>query len=88
MYKTRLPGADVTALETLIGDTLKLFGYPCSGRRSPIPDRLAAQFIESDTVTNPVNVAYRRWPENWRKERRDRRVWDPADRSSLLWGVN
>lgn len=88
MYKTRLPRPDVAALEALIGDTLKLFGYPCDGRGSPVPDRLAAQFIESDTVTNPENVAYRRWHENRRKERRDRRVWDPADRSSLLWGMN
>lgn len=88
MYRTRLPRPDVEALEALIGDTLKLFGYPASGKRTPVPDRLAAQFIESDTVTNPENVAYRRWHETRRKERRDRRIWDSADRSSLLWGMN
>ncbi|MGE0557835.1 MAG: sulfotransferase [Burkholderiales bacterium] len=88
MYRTRLPRPDVEALEALIGDTLKLFGYPVSGKRTPIPERLAAQFIESDTVTNPENVAYRRWHETRRKERRDRHIWDSADRSSLLWGMN
>ncbi len=88
MYKTRLPRPDVEALEALIGDTLALFDYPGSGKRSPIPDRLAAQFIESDTVTNPENVAYRRWHEARRKERRDQRIWSPEDRSSLLWGMN
>jgi hypothetical protein len=88
MYKTRLPRPDVAALEALIGDTLKLFGYPVSGKGQPVPDRLASQFIESDTVTNPENVAYRRWHEARRKERRERQVWDPADRDSLLWGMN
>jgi len=88
MYKTRLPRPDVEALEALIGDTLALFGYPGSGKRFPLPDRLAAQFIESDTVTNPENVAYRRWHETRRKERRDQRIWNPEDRSSLLWGMN
>ena len=88
MYKTRLPRPDVEALEALIGDTLALFGYPGSGKHAPMPDRLAAQFIESDTVTNPENVAYRRWHENRRKERREKRIWNPEDRSSLLWGMN
>ncbi len=88
MYKTRLPRPDVAALEALIGDTLKLFGYPVSGKGRPVPDRLASQFIESDTVTNPENVAYRRWHETRRKERRERQVWNPADRDSLLWGMN
>lgn len=88
MYKTRLPIIDVQALEALISDSLKLFGYPTSGRHFPIPDRLAAQFIESDTVTNPENVTYRRWHENRRKERRDKRIWNSSDRTSLLWGIN
>lgn len=88
MYKTRLPGPDVAVLETLIGDSLKLYGYPGCGMRSRIPARLAAQFIESDTVTNPENVAYRRWHENRRKERRDKHIWSAPDRPSLLWGIN
>ena len=88
MYKTRLPGPDVAVLETLIGDSLKLYGYPACGMRSRIPARLAAQFIESDTVTNPENVAYRRWHENRRKERRDKHIWSASDRPSLLWGIN
>lgn len=88
MYKKRLPRSDVAALEALIGDTLKLFGYPVSGKGVPVPERLASQFIESDTVTNPENVAYRRWHEARRKERRDQNIWNPADRTSLLWGMN
>lgn len=88
MYKKRLPRPDVEALEALIGDSLALFGYPVCSKHTPIPERLASQFIESDTVTNPENVAYRRWHETRRKERRDQQVWNPADRSSLLWGMN
>lgn len=88
MYKTRLPRPDVAALEALIGDTLKLFGYPVSGKSTAVAGRLASQFIESDTVTNPENVAYRRWHETRRKERRERQVWSPEDRASLLWGMN
>ena len=88
MYKTRLPPEDVEALEALIGDSLQLFGYPAGRKRSAVRSRLAAQFIESDTVTNPENVAYRRWHENRRKERREMGIWNPADRRSLLWGMN
>jgi len=88
MYKTRLPGADVEAIEALIGDSLKLYGYPTGSKRSALGNRLAAQFIESDTVTNPENVAYRRWHENRRKMRREMGIWNPADRASLLWGIN
>jgi hypothetical protein len=88
MYKSRLPQNDVMALEALIGESLKLFGYPAGAARTPVASRLAAQFIESDTVTNPENVAYRRWHENRRKERRDAGVWKTPDRDSLLWGMN
>jgi hypothetical protein len=88
MYKHRLSTADVAALEALIGGTLKRFGYPLAGAPSPAPARLAAQCLESDTVTNPENVAYRRWHEERRRERRARGVWNDADRDSLLWGMN
>lgn len=88
MYKHRLPPADVAALEALIGETLKQFGYPLAGIPRPAPARLAAQWLESDTVTNPENVPYRRWHEERRKARRSRGVWQDADRSSLLWGMN
>jgi len=88
MYKARLSGADVAALESLIGSTLARFGYPVSGHAHAIPARLAAQMIESDTVTNPENVAYRRWHEERRKKRKERGVWNDTDRDSLLWSMN
>lgn len=88
MYKTRLPAADVRALEALIGPTLERFGYPLTGAPCPVARRLAAQFEESDTVTNPENVAYRRWHEERRKKRKEHGVWSDADRDSLLWSMN
>lgn len=88
MYKTRLPRGDVAVLEALIGDKLKLFGYPVGGAAAALPERLAGQFLESDTVTNPENVAYRRWHEERRKMRKEQGVWSDRDRASLLWGIN
>lgn len=88
MYKARLPAADVAAIEALIGDTLTRFGYPLSGAACRVNDRLAAQFIESDTVTNPENVAYKRWHEARRRQRREQGVWHDSDRDSLLWSMN
>lgn len=88
MYKTRLPAADVAVLDGLIGETLKRFGYPLSNARGAISPRLAAQFLESDTVTNPENVAYRCWHEERRRERKARGVWKDDDRDSRLWSMN
>ena len=88
MYKTRLPAADVAALEALIGDTLQRFGYALAGSPRPIARELAAKMLESDTVTNPENVAYRRRHEERRRQRREQGVWRDADRDSLLWGMN
>ncbi|MEK6592433.1 MAG: sulfotransferase [Pseudomonadota bacterium] len=88
MYRTRLPAADVEVLDSLIGDALKCFGYPVSGKTRAVQPRLAAQFLESDTVTNPENVAYRRWHEERRRERKARGIWKDADRDSLLWSMN
>ncbi|HEY7655905.1 MAG TPA: sulfotransferase [Burkholderiales bacterium] len=88
MYRTRLPASDVAALDALIGDALNWFGYPVSRSASPVPPRLAAQLLESDTVTNPENLPYRRWHEERRKERKARGVWSNADRQSLLWGIH
>lgn len=88
MYRARLPAADVAALEAILGDTLGRFGYPLTGEPRRIPARLAAQYLESDTVTNPENVAYRRWHEARRRERKAKSVWKDADRDSLLWGMN
>ncbi len=88
MYKRRLPAGDVAALESVIGENLRCFGYPVSGAARAVPRRLAAQMIESDTVTNPENVEYKRWHEERRKERKSRGVWRDADRSTLLWGMN
>lgn len=88
MYKTRLPAGDVAVLDALIGETLKKFGYSLSSARATVPPRLVAQFLESDSVTNPENVAYRRWHEERRRERKARGVWKDGDRDSLLWGMN
>ena len=88
MYKTRLPAADVAALDALIGGTLQRFGYPRAESAQPLDPRLAAKMLESDTVTNPENVAYRRWHEERRKQRRVEGVWQNTDRDSLLWGMN
>lgn len=88
MYKTRLPAGDVAVLDGLIGETLKKFGYPLSGAMGKLSPRLAAQFLESDTVTNPENVSYRRWHEERRKERKARGVWKDDDRDSRLWSMN
>ncbi len=88
MYKSRLPAGDVAALEALIGETLRRFDYPVSAAQAPAPARLAAQLLESDTVTNPENLPYRQWHEQRRKERKASGVWSNADRKSLLWGMN
>lgn len=88
MYRSRLPAVDAAALEALIGETLTRYGYPLSASPHPAPTRLAAQLLESDTVTNPENLPYRRWHEERRKERRERGVWGDADRNSFLWGMN
>ena len=88
MYRTRLSAEDVAALESLIGGTLQRFNYPLSGSVHSIPARLAGQLIESDTVTNPENVPYRRWHEERRKERKARGIWKDSDRPSRLWGMN
>jgi len=88
MYRTRLPEPDVAALDALIGPTLQLFGYPLSGSVKPLNAWLAAKMLESDTVTNPENVAYRRWHEERRKARRAQGVWADRERASLLWGMN
>ncbi len=88
MYKTRLPAADLAALEALIGETLAQFGYSLSAAPRRIDDRVAAQFIESDTVTNPENVAYKRWHEERRKRRREQGIWSDRQRGSKLWSMN
>jgi len=88
MYKSRLPAPDVAVIEALIGETLARFGYPLSGVPRAAPARLAAQLLESDTVTNPENLPYRRWHEERREERKARGVWRDADRNSLLWGMH
>jgi hypothetical protein len=59
-----------------------------SGAAQPLDARLAAKMLESDMVTNPENVAYRRWHEERRKERREQGVWRDGDRVSKLWGMN
>ena len=80
--------ADGAALDWLTGPTLQLFGYPLSGTATPLDSRLAAKMLESDTVTNPENVAYRHWHQQRRIERRERGIWADGDRKSMLWGMN
>ena len=87
MYRTRLTAADAAALEALIGDTLQRFGYPVSRSPRPIAPRLAAQLLESDAITNPENVPYRRWHEERRKLRKEKGIWSDEDRRSRLWGM-
>ena len=88
MYRRRLPAADVAALEASIGATLQLFNYQLTATPQPLDARLAARMLESDTVTNPENVAYRHWHEVRRKERREQGVWSDEQRGSKLWGMN
>jgi hypothetical protein len=88
MYKTRLRPDDVHALEGFVGQALVQFGYEVSGQERKVPPRLAAQFLESDTVTNPENVEYRRWHEERRKARKETGIWSQDGRSSLLWAMN
>ena len=88
MYKTRLSQADVAALEAVIGPTLSEFGYPLAGKSRPLAPLLAARMLESDTITNPENVEYRRRHEEGRRKRREQGVWRDAERDSLLWGMH
>ena len=88
MLHAPLPASDVAALEALIGATLQRFGYALAGATRPLAARLANRMLESDTVTNPENVAYRRWHEERRKQRREQGVWSDDERTSLLWGMN
>jgi sulfotransferase family protein len=88
MYRTRITADDTAALEGLIGTTLQAFGYPLSGRAKQVPPRLASQFLESDAVTNPENVEYKKWHDERRKARREGGVWKDAERTSFLWGMN
>lgn len=88
MYRDRLPASDIAALDALIGPTLEIFGYSLSGAAQPLCARLAAKMLEGDIVTNPENIAYRRWHEERRKARRAEGVWSDGQRASLLWGMN
>ena len=87
MFETRLSGADRAALDAHIGDTLKLLGYPVSPSAKPIDARLAAQLLNSDRITNPANVPYKRWHEQRRRARLERGMWRERDRDSLLWAM-
>lgn len=88
MWKTRLPKADAAVLEGAIGETLRQYGYPVTGQRGTLPRRSIEQMIESDTVTNPENVAYKRWHEERRRNRREKGLWSDRDRQSLMWGTS
>ena len=79
---------DVAALEAVIGPTLTGFGYSLAGKSGALAPLVAARMLESDTITNPENVDYRRKHEEGRKKRREQGVWRDEDRDSLLWSMN
>ncbi len=84
MYKTRLPADDVSALEEVMGDLLVEFGYPVGGSAEPIPEKLAAQLMESEMISAPRVIAYRKWHADRRRERLEEGVWKLEERKSLL----
>ena len=88
IYRSRLGPDDVAAIESVIGGLLTDCGYPLAGAPRQIPPRLAAQNWISDTVTNPENVAFKRWHAERRRERLERAVFDRKDRESLIWAVD
>jgi len=87
MYKTRLPENDIKTLDAFIGDLLKEFGYPVSDSAQPIPPKLAAQLMESETVSAPWIIQYRRELAAGRKNRIEQGVYKLEDRDSLLWSL-
>ncbi len=87
MYKTRLPENDIRTLDAFIGDLLKEFGYPVSPSPQPISPKLAAQLMESETVSAVWIVDYRRELADRRKARIDKGVYKLEDRDSLLWSL-
>ncbi len=84
MYKTRLPADDVSALEEVMGDLLVEFGYPVGESAKPITEKLAAQLMESEMISAPRVIAYRKWHADRRRERLSEGVWKLEDRKSLL----
>ena len=88
MYKHRLPEADVGVIESLIGETLREFGYALTGAPDNLSSREKRQLYENDTITNIASVEYKRWHDGRRKERLERGVWKQEDRDSLLWGFH
>ena len=87
MYKTRLPEGDIQTLDAFIGDLLKEFGYPVSQSPQQISPKLAAQLMESETVSAPWIIEYRRALADRRKERIEKGVYKLEDRDSLLWSL-
>ena len=67
-----------------MGDLLVEFGYPVGGSAKPIPEKLAAQLMESEMISAPRVIAYRKWHADRRRERLEGGVWKLEDRSSLL----
>ena len=88
MYQRRLNASDRGALEALVGPELASFGYPLEGEAAAISERVAAQLLNNDRITNPANVAYKEWHAGRRRERRDRGVWRAGDRASQLWALD
>ena len=87
MYKTRLPENDIRTLDAFIGDLLKEFGYPVSPSPQSISPKLAAQLMESETVSAVWIVQYRRELAEGRKARIEKGVYKLEDRDSLLWSL-
>lgn len=87
MYKARLPEGDIQNLDAFIGNLLKEFGYPVSTSPKPISPKLSGQLMESETVSAPWIIEYRRELTERRKTRIDEGVYKLEDRDSLLWSL-
>jgi len=89
MHLRQLGDADRNILDSIIGNVLIDFGYPVAGDKAPPLDRrLAAQLIETDTVSSLRNAAYKKYHQQQRRDRRDAGVWSDDDRTSKLWGLS
>jgi hypothetical protein len=86
MYQTRLRPDDRAVIEGLIGDLLRETGYPVDESSKALTSREARKYLESDTISNTKAIAFKRWHEGRRKERRDRGVWHDSDKTTDLLG--
>jgi len=84
IYKDRLPPGDISAVEVVMNELLAEFGYPVGENPRSITPKYAAQLMESETISAPRVIAYRKWHAERRKVRLKDGVWKFEDRQSLL----